>query len=287
MKQFRSSRKTQGFTLIELLVVIAIIAILASILLPVFASARENARKSSCQNNMKQLGIAFIAYAQDYNEKLVVGYAVTSNLGAMSGNNEAGWAQNLYPYIKSKGVFTCPDDPTSANTPLVAISYAMNSDIMYNSQTNNGIPGGGLPLLTAPAGTVAMFEAVNEFGDPSNFSDQNSAAGAGADGNVGGYDGWMRPTYNPCIATGSPLGGVVQGAITGKQTITGRHNGGTNGGSNYLLCDGHVKFLLPQYVSPGYSQVPGFETTLPGGPLACSVTMLGNGNTYTATWSPS
>jgi prepilin-type processing-associated H-X9-DG protein len=260
---------------------------LASILLPVFASARENARKSSCQNNMKQLGIAFITYAQDYDEKLVVGYAVTSNFGAQSGSNEAGWAENLYAYIKDKGVFSCPDDPTNANTPMVAISYAMNSDIMYHSQTNNGLPSGGLPLLTSPAGTVAMFEAVNEFGDPSNSIDLGSAAGSGGDGNSSGYDGWMRPSPSPCIATGSPLGGIIQGSITGKQTLTGRHNGGTNGGSNYLLCDGHVKFLLPQYVSPGYSQAPGFETTLPGGTLACSVTMLGNGNTYAATWSPS
>jgi prepilin-type N-terminal cleavage/methylation domain-containing protein/prepilin-type processing-associated H-X9-DG protein len=288
MKQFRSTRKTQGFTLIELLVVIAIIAILAAILLPVFASARENARKSSCQNNEKQLGIAFIAYAQDYDEKIVVGYAVFLN-GIQNGSDEQGWAQGLYPYIKSNGVFLCPDDATTANPGQYVLSYAMNSDFMYGSQTHNGIPNGALSTLAAPAGTVCMFECQNETGVPSNATDQGSAAGAGADGNNNGWDGWMRPSNGICIATGSPLGNVVNTnntQTTNKQTMIGRHLGGPNGGSNFLLCDGHVKFLQPQYVSPGYSaSAPGNQTTMPGGSLACSVTALGNGNSYIATWS--
>ena len=297
MKQVRSSGKNQGFTLIELLVVIAIIAILAAILLPVFAAARENARKASCQNNEKQLGIAFIAYEQDYDEKLVVGYAVLQhNPAAQDGNNEAGWAQGLYPYVKSNGVFACPDDSTTATTPNVVLSYAINTDLLYDSHTTAGYSSGSLSLISAPASTVCMFECQNEAGVPSSPTDQNSAGGSGGDGNNGGWDGWMRISNGICVVTGSPLGGFlntnngVLTQVTGKQTLIGRHSGGPNGGSNFLMCDGHVKFLQPQYVSPGYTAAPGAQTTMSatnaGSQQACSVTVLGNGNTYIATWSP-
>ncbi|HOM82691.1 MAG TPA: DUF1559 domain-containing protein [Armatimonadota bacterium] len=95
--------KRSGFTLIELLVVIAIIAILAAILFPVFARARENARKSTCQSNLKQLAQAVLMYAQDYDEALP---------GANCATLDAGTCWNLvaYPYIKNTGVFRCPSD---------------------------------------------------------------------------------------------------------------------------------------------------------------------------------
>ncbi|MDR3710712.1 MAG: DUF1559 domain-containing protein, partial [Capsulimonadaceae bacterium] len=91
----RTSRTHEGFTLIELLVVIAIIAILAAILFPVFAKAREKARQASCQSNMKQLGIGFVQYVQDYDERFP---------------STAYWGSQIYPYEKSTGVFKCPDD---------------------------------------------------------------------------------------------------------------------------------------------------------------------------------
>jgi prepilin-type N-terminal cleavage/methylation domain-containing protein len=90
-------RKT-GFTLIELLVVIAIIAILAAILFPVFARARENARRTSCQSNLKQIGLAIAQYTQDYDEKLPMVYN-------WSGNGLSGWDEMVAPYIGQKVTF--------------------------------------------------------------------------------------------------------------------------------------------------------------------------------------
>src|SRR5947208_1341346 len=89
----------RGFTLIELLVVIAIIAILAAILFPVFAQAREAARKASCQSNLKQLGIAITAYTQDYDETFLMGFVGDSNW------LNAGWPILVQPYVKNLGVF--------------------------------------------------------------------------------------------------------------------------------------------------------------------------------------
>src|SRR6218665_2214986 len=87
--------KRHGFTLIELLVVIAIIAILAAILFPVFARARENARRSACQSNLKQIGLGIMQYTQDYDERYPIRYY--NNYAA--GGQEEGWAYLMQPYV--------------------------------------------------------------------------------------------------------------------------------------------------------------------------------------------
>jgi len=102
----------RGFTLIELLVFIAIIAILDAILFPVFASAREKARQTGCASNLKQLGLAWIQYCQDYDEAP----PWPKGLGGM------GWAGAIYPYVKTTGVYYCPSDSyqTPANSSIAA-----------------------------------------------------------------------------------------------------------------------------------------------------------------------
>jgi prepilin-type N-terminal cleavage/methylation domain-containing protein/prepilin-type processing-associated H-X9-DG protein len=104
----------RGFTLIELLVVIAIIAILAAILFPVFAKAREKARQASCSSNLKQIGIAALSYAQDFDEKLPLGYVSTPGPTSYWGEvNRLIWVDLVMPYVKNRQVFMCPSTPSS------------------------------------------------------------------------------------------------------------------------------------------------------------------------------
>jgi prepilin-type N-terminal cleavage/methylation domain-containing protein/prepilin-type processing-associated H-X9-DG protein len=110
----------RGFTLIELLIVIAIIALLAAILFPVFQRARESARRASCQSNLKQIGMGFLQYTQDYDEHYPSVYENQSRL--ISSNAIRYWPYAILPYIKSNQVYKCPDE-ISTN----AVSYLANS----------------------------------------------------------------------------------------------------------------------------------------------------------------
>ncbi|RYF44766.1 MAG: DUF1559 domain-containing protein, partial [Cytophagaceae bacterium] len=113
-RRFEAVTSKKAFTLIELLVVIAIIAILAAILFPVFGRARENARRSSCQSNMKQLGLGVLQYVQDYDERYP---ALTRRYGVNYFNggsvNWTYWQFQVQPYIKSGQLFSCPSNSGS------------------------------------------------------------------------------------------------------------------------------------------------------------------------------
>jgi len=110
MKSLRTSRPNSGFTLIELLVVIAIIAILAAILFPVFAKAREKARQAACLSNEKQIGLALLQYAEDNDETMVDRYDRVN----LTDGHWTSWKYMIQPYLKSLAVFRCPSSPAGS-----------------------------------------------------------------------------------------------------------------------------------------------------------------------------
>jgi prepilin-type N-terminal cleavage/methylation domain-containing protein/prepilin-type processing-associated H-X9-DG protein len=139
--------KRHGFTLIELLVVIAIIAILAAILFPVFARAREKARQTSCLSNMKQLTLGMLMYAQDYDE-IIPGWIVCGGCTSAIGY---GWKHVILPYVKNSQIFICPSSRWNINPTCaywVAWANALNLGTSYGM--NDCTEGGGgstqLPL---------------------------------------------------------------------------------------------------------------------------------------------
>jgi prepilin-type N-terminal cleavage/methylation domain-containing protein/prepilin-type processing-associated H-X9-DG protein len=231
-----SVRFRLGFTLIELLVVIAIIAILASILFPVFGRARENARRSSCQSNLKQLGLGILQYSQDYDERMPS--------GARARYFTAGWSGQIWPYVKSKQIFACPNDPSvpvdGAGAPLPTfqiISFGMNDSLLGDQNGGNGAP---LSAFNAPALTVMLCETENNWVDPSNPTIELDSPGATGDKNFWG--GKPSP--------GGSLDKYATGPISGQDgliTSVGRHMNG----ANYLAADGHVKWLLGSKISGG------------------------------------
>ncbi len=128
----------RGFTLIELLVVIAIIAILAAILFPVFAKAREKARQSSCLNNVKQITLGLVQYVQDYDERFPRGDSqgwgdVGTGCAGWPGYPHGGYVDAIYPYVKNVQVFLCPSDSirnciSAANPPTD--THTFGSDVL-------------------------------------------------------------------------------------------------------------------------------------------------------------
>ena len=174
----KPSSPRNGFTLIELLVVIAIIAILAAILFPVFAQAREKAREATCLSNTKQLGTAVTMYVQDFDEALFFDAGKTapstSRTGAVvpsTGTNQVRWWNVIMPYLKSNNVFSCPSDlgPTlseiaanlsgtalaSRNGPAFTLSDAQRTFVRLRSSPAKSSPFGlANAVLTDDVGVV-------------------------------------------------------------------------------------------------------------------------------------
>ena len=249
----RRIRRSHGFTLIELLVVIAIIAILAAILFPVFAKAREKARQITCTSNEKQLGLGILQYLQDNDETFPSGVGTSSDATA-----QVNWAQQIYPYVKSTAVYRCPDDPTQASAPYSVLSYAINAQLsIYNggmTQRNAY----SLSTLNAPASTVLLCE-VQMGGTNTRFQPDSPTPnaygwvtyGANAPNNqyaINDTYGYGNQYPNGQYATG--LFWNTGGATAGVQPFT--NPGVHTGGSNFLLADGHAKWMRGTSVSEGY-----------------------------------
>ncbi|MEP6757131.1 MAG: DUF1559 domain-containing protein [Chthonomonadales bacterium] len=147
----------RGFTLIELLVVIAIIAILAAILFPVFAQAREKARQASCQSNLKQISLSGLMYAQDYDEQYPMSY-----YGFSASGSTTSWPVLVQPYIKSSQVLMCPDGKQSIGIPpgsTSPVTYAYNYYIGGNNNPATGVMNFALPGIAKPAETVFFLDS--------------------------------------------------------------------------------------------------------------------------------
>jgi prepilin-type N-terminal cleavage/methylation domain-containing protein/prepilin-type processing-associated H-X9-DG protein len=177
----------RAFTLIELLVVIAIIAILAAILFPVFAQAREKARQTSCLSNQKQMGLGVMMYTQDYDETFPAAYYYNNDLSSAGGYTH--WSGVIQPYVKNLGIFVCPSDknrglaPTnfignnlgagvpSGQTSQVAtiqdnqaprLSYIANGAVLSRKR-RTADPGNvvGIAAMDAPASTIMVAEMTD------------------------------------------------------------------------------------------------------------------------------
>lgn len=274
--------RTKGFTLIELLVVIAIIAILAAILFPVFAKAREKARQTSCLSNMKQVSLGVLQYLQDNNEMFPCGYE-----GGPEWTYGEGWAGSLQAYIKSAAVFKCPDDSTTDGTNVnqqttYPDSYGMNINL-----TNQLVPQtccSAEPIIqsamTAPAGTVMLFEITGDQTDLTDTTEGTkdwttpagtngstyilSAVGDGLSDSVPGSYALRatEDTGNNATDHFVPQVQYATGDIAGQFNPNGTvptdfesAQGLHTGGANYAFADGHSKWLLPSAVSGGPAAV--------------------------------
>jgi len=261
----QSRRKAQpGFTLIEILVVIAIIAILAAILFPVFARARENARRSSCQSNLKQIGLGMLQYSQDYDEtspNASMGSTVPANTFPRSATSWR-WEDSVFPYVKSEQLFNCPSDtflaqataPTTGSTNDVrsfryiylqpGTAPAANTSLSLGSYMINAVyDDSATDAYTGPAAastTAAPVARIPAWANPAGTVWVT-------DGNQSQYIGsWLdRPYYRWGCSTsfygksvpdnlGRPaidVGTWKSGVARHLETI------------NTLFCDGHVKAM--------------------------------------------
>lgn len=212
-------RHSRGFTLIELLVVIAIIAILAAILFPVFARAREKARQSSCQSNLKQLGVAFMMYTQDYDET----YPMAFYEDWMTyWDTKVDWSGNVIgdgiiaPYTKNQQIAQCPS-LSSVNSDRPFSGYAYNTTYIGGSPAEGRRPA-ALASVQSPAETVLLCDSAL-WSKLTNDLWANSMLRAPGD-----YM-YSDPTWG-----------------TGPN-VHFRHNGT----ANVAYCDGHVKAHASKY----------------------------------------
>ncbi|MGI4791722.1 MAG: DUF1559 domain-containing protein [Janthinobacterium lividum] len=266
----KKNKLAKGFTLIELLVVIAIIAILAAILFPVFQKVRENARRTSCLSNEKQLGLAFVQYTQDYDERYPAGVIAGTGIGLKSYGQ--GWGGQLYTYVKSTGVYKCPDDSTATVTnagyTYSPVSYAFNANATRTTLSQFNAPAStillcetfGAPVRVDQADEGLYSNTVYDLSPATDgLPDPSGAAGVLCDqigcgpraDFTGGGDLMLATGVMPAGPTGT-LDPATYSTVSPSPYTSGAV-GIHTGGSNFLLSDGHVKYLQPIQVSSGHN----------------------------------
>jgi prepilin-type N-terminal cleavage/methylation domain-containing protein/prepilin-type processing-associated H-X9-DG protein len=223
--------RKSAFTLIELLVVIAIIAILAAILFPVFAKAREKARQASCESNLKEIVLADLMYVQDYDERFP--QTTTRCAAGTTPNSRMSVVTKIFPYVKNAQIFNCPSSPWDTNCNW------------GDGTGGHGIPHHNIPeevqLGRLPANTILSYGFVEDSlvnGYKLALYKYPSETVCVADSS--GYINWMRlaaSNTNACNVGGNPCSDAqFYKNMTDDQA---RHNGGSNVG----FVDGHVKWV--------------------------------------------
>lgn len=235
-KEGHNNVQPKGFTLIELLVVIGIISILAAILFPVFARAREKARQASCASNMKQIGLAVQMYLQDYDSK----YPFSLNPGGLTDSCKTAsrcyWYDLFVPYVKNKQVWVCP---TAGKQASHLSTYSVNAygtswtcaQVESSHHYHCGGFGFSLNRPLSPTGSVVNIASVE------SPSTKVYATDPGSNGSQGvSQFGRFFPAYSV------PFYPVLHGGQVGP-FLTGSGPDSYEGGGNYLFADGHVKWL--------------------------------------------
>jgi prepilin-type N-terminal cleavage/methylation domain-containing protein/prepilin-type processing-associated H-X9-DG protein len=242
----------RGFTLIELLVVIAIIAILAAILFPVFGRARENARRSSCQSNLKQLALAQLQYTQDYDETFS-GSNIKVGSGGICGGGGSNpdynpWGKVLQPYLKSTQVFYCP---SVTQLSALAVTYDCNfykfTSYGWNFNALGDDPASSFYKVVRVAQIQTPTEVImfaDDMGDPNGGTSPN--AGYYVMHPPSSFASYPDPSGTPWWEHDYVGSGSI--VLSGQARLSQRHFNG----ANVAYVDGHVKFsVLPGPLTQG------------------------------------
>lgn len=244
---------TTGFTLIELLVVIAIIAILAAILFPVFAQAREKARQTACLSNSKQIGLGISMYIQDYDEMLPMG-------GYDNVTRRSRWYRDIYPYVKNVGVFSCPSETrgniNGTNTNFVPVYQAETATQPAGPSYNGAYAGNGnwFGYGTSSAGASFPIASMNDSAGTFLICEAAQLDSTRVTG-AGSMDGLKPDNWNSAVTRYAdyrvtppsprlgPAGqwnhySIDDGNFNYSRRPVGRHNNGLN----VIYADGHAKW---------------------------------------------